>query len=156
MKSLFSVSTIIIIFFIATLIMIISFNHYKPRLLILQSYSNNYSWTQDVDAGIKRILDNKINYAMRWFYMNFDQHHENKYREMITKNARNLIDNWQPHVILAVDDESQEYVTKHYVDNSQIQIVFAGVNHDLTNYGYSQASNVTGIIKRKELNAIKE
>lgn len=156
MKSLFSISILITIFFIATLLMILFFNVYKPRLLILHSYSDDYYWTRDVSTGIKRVLDNKFNYAIRWFYMNMNNHNEPKYRENTTQTVRNLIASWQPNVVLAVDDDAQEYVMKHYVDKANIQIVFAGINRDLTNYGYSQASNVTGIIKRNELNALKD
>ena len=28
-----------------------------PRILVLQSYGSDYSWTHDVDIGIKKILE---------------------------------------------------------------------------------------------------
>ncbi|CAK0763618.1 ABC-type uncharacterized transport system, periplasmic component [Gammaproteobacteria bacterium] len=156
MKRLLSVPTLIIIFFMATVIMVIYFNFYKPRLLILQSHSRDYSWTRDVDIGIQRILGNKSDYAIRWFYMDTERHTWPEYPETIGRAARRLIEQWQPDVVLAVDDDAQEYVMKYYVDDSRLRIVFAGVSKNLTNYGYDQATNVTGILERKELQAVKE
>lgn len=147
---------VIIIFFIATLLMVISFNLSTPRVLILQSYSRNYPWSSDIDIGIRRILGERPDYALRWFYLDTDRHTDPHYYENIGQTARRLIDQWQPDIVIAIDDEAQEYVMKYYVDDPEIRIIFAGVNQDPKVYGYDQANNVTGILERNPLEAIKE
>ncbi|CAK0754548.1 ABC-type uncharacterized transport system, periplasmic component [Gammaproteobacteria bacterium] len=156
MRRLLSVPVLVIFFLTAMIVVVVNFNLHKPRLLILQSYNRDYSWTRDVDTGIRRILDSKRHYALRWFYMDTKRHPWPEYRKSIGQSARRLIDQWQPDVVVAVDDDAQEYVMKYYVDHPRIRIVFAGVNGEITPYGYDQASNVTGILERKELQAVKE
>ena len=36
-----------------------------PRILVLQSYGSDYSWTHDVDVGIKRIFEKDRTVAVR-------------------------------------------------------------------------------------------
>ncbi|CAK0767007.1 ABC-type uncharacterized transport system, periplasmic component [Gammaproteobacteria bacterium] len=156
MRRLLSVPALIILFLTATALAVIAFNINKPRLLILQSYHRDYAWTRDVDTGIRRILDDKRHYATRWFYMDTKRHPWPDYRKNVGQAARRLIEQWQPDVVLAVDDDAQEYVMKYYVDDPHIRIVFAGVNGEVTPYGYDRANNVTGILERKELQAVKE
>lgn len=156
MRRLLSIHALIIAFFSATVGAVLYFNLYKPRILILQSHSDDYSWTRDVNIGIQRVLSAKLEYAVRWFYMDTERHSWPKYRESIGHTARRFIEQWQPDVVLAVDDDAQEYVMKYFVNHPHIRIVFAGVNGELTSYGYDQATNVTGILKRKELQAIKD
>jgi ABC-type uncharacterized transport system substrate-binding protein len=59
-------------------------------------------------------------------------------------------------VLIAVDDLAQKLAAKYFVNDPQIQIVFAGVNGSVEPYGYNNAMNVTGIFERKQLHAVKE
>jgi|GEM_PF-369146 len=156
MRRFLSVPALITIFLTTVIVVVINFNLHKPRLLVLQSYNRDYSWTRDVDTGIRRILDNKRHYSLRWFYMDTKRHPWPDYRKTIGQTVRRLIDQWQPDVVLAVDDDAQEYAMKYYVNDPHVRIVFAGVNGEVTPYGYDEASNVTGILERKELQAVKE
>ena len=66
------------------------------------------------------------------------------------------IDRWQPDVVIAVDDDAQEFVTRHYVNHPRIRIVFAGVNGGIEPYGFVGAANVAGIFERKDLPALTQ
>ncbi|MCX7342935.1 MAG: hypothetical protein NT128_02150 [Proteobacteria bacterium] len=119
-----------------------------PRILVLQSYGSDYSWTHNVDIGIKRILKKENAIGVRWHYMDTKNHPEEDYKKKIAVVSRNVVDQFKPTVIIAVDDDAQEYVAKYYNNDPKIKIVFAGVNGTREQYGFDKANNVTGILER--------
>jgi hypothetical protein len=70
--------------------------------------------------------------------------------------ARRAIDQFDPMVLIAVDDLAQQLAAKYYVDQPHMNIVFAGVNGSVEPYGYLGAKNVTGVFERKPWQAVKE
>ena len=146
---------LIITFFIFLCVFVVSASLKKPRILVLQSYGTDYSWTSDVDKGINKILFKKP-YIIRWHYMDTKNHPEEDFKVKAGNAARKVIDEWQPDILLAVDDDAQQYAAKYYVNKPRIKIVFAGINGQITPYGYDNASNATGIVERNSLGAIKD
>lgn len=134
---------------------IVWYNVEKPRVLVLHSYDANYPWCRDVTTGINRVLAKKT-YSVRWYYMDAKRHPGKESKENAGKGARALIDSWRPDVVIAVDDDAQEYAAKYYVNRKDIRIVFSALNggHDI--YGYHKATNVTGILERKWYPAVKD
>jgi ABC-type uncharacterized transport system substrate-binding protein len=147
---------LIIVFMAGTLAVTVTYNHYKPRVLVLHSYDLGYPWTREATQGVKRVLEQHPDYDIRWFYMDTKRHPWTEYKENSGLSARLAIDRWKPRVIVAIDDDAQEYVTKHYVNHPRIRIVFSGVNGEADDYGFVSADNVTGIFERKDLRALKE
>lgn len=147
---------VISLFLLGLVIAVIVFNITKPRLLIVHSYNKEYVWTRDVDVGIRRILKNKSDYVMRWFYMDTKRHPWENYKINSGLAVQKLVNNWHPSVIIATDDDAQKFAMKFLVNRSDVQIVFAGVNNDTVDYGYDKANNVTGILERLPLAALKE
>ena len=127
----------------------------KPRVLILHSYDTDYLWVLEVSEGIKRVLQGKP-YSIRWHYMDTKRHPEDAFKIRAGKSAQNVIDQWQPHVILAVADNAQKLVATKYINDPHKSIVFSGVFASLSDYGYDTATNVTGILERWPLAVIKE
>ncbi|MBF0338681.1 MAG: hypothetical protein HQL05_12730 [Nitrospirae bacterium] len=148
---------IFLIFFVVEVgLMLLYFNLSKPRLLILHSYDTNYSWVRDVNTGINRVIKNKSHYFVRWHYLDTKRHPWPAYKANAGLIARKMIDKWQPDVIIASDDDAQAYVTKHYINDPKIKIVFTGVNNDLKTYGFDKANNVTGVLERLPLTALTD
>ena len=144
------------LFILASLGFVVWFNAVKPRVLVLNSYDNGYSWTRDVVLGARRVLDTRPHLAVRWYYMDTKRHPGAEFKTGAGARARRQIEAWRPDVIIAVDDDAQEYVARHYVNDPRIHIVFAGVNGEVEPYGYNGAANVTGILERKPLQGVKE
>ncbi len=144
--------------FIAILVAtIIYHNAHKPRLLILHSYDEGYPWVRDINAGLKRVLNSKENrYFVRWYYLDTKRHPEAGYKKNAGLVARRMIDDWRPDVIIAMDDDAQEYVAKYYRNKPGISVVFGGVNEEPETYDYQKAVNVTGILERLPLEVVKE
>jgi len=147
---------LISLFLAASVVVVVAYNLHKPRVLVLQSYDLTYPWTREVSVGLRRVLDEHSHFAVRWFYMDTKRHPEKEFKQKMGLAARQSIDRWNPDVIIAVDDDAQEFVTRHYVNHPGIRIVFAGVNGGVEPYGFAGAGNVTGIFERKDLPALKE
>jgi ABC-type uncharacterized transport system substrate-binding protein len=143
-------------FLAGSIIVTVAYNLHKPRVLVLHSYDLSYPWTREVSVGVRRVLDEHSHFAVRWFYMDTKRHPEKEFKQKMGLSARQSIDRWNPDVIIAVDDDAQEFVTRHYVDHPRIKIVFAGVNGGVESYGFVGAGNVTGIFERKDFPALKE
>ena len=146
------------VFLIGVIAVMIDYNLSKPRVMILQSYGPDYSWTRDVDVGIHRVLGTNSGhgYWLRWHYMDVKRHPWNAAKQSAGIEAKRAIDDWQPNLIIAIDDDAQKYAAKFYVNRPDIKIVFAGTNGGVTDYGYDNANNVTGILERKPLPALRE
>jgi ABC-type uncharacterized transport system substrate-binding protein len=127
----------------------------RPRVLVLHSYATDFSWTEDMDAGVERALGDRP-YNIRHYYMDTKKHPGLEYRKKAGAAARRLIGEWEPSVVLAFDDNAQEFVGKYFVNDPDIDIVYAGVNADIARYGYDGAENVGGIAEKIPWAAAKE
>jgi ABC-type uncharacterized transport system substrate-binding protein len=148
-----------IITFIVITLMFGSFvwlNVSRKTILILHSYNPEYAWIRDVNSGIKRVLKDQTLVRVHWHYMNTKNHPSKAYKVRAGAIARAVVNLAKPDVILAFDDDAQEYVAKYYVNEPGINIVFSGVNGRLETYGYDKANNVTGILERIPVDGIKE
>jgi len=150
-------SLILSVMFLAVMLSTaVIFNVTKPRVLILQSYDSSYPWTRDIDVGLNRIAKNWTNYSVAWHYMDTKKNSDSQSLERTGIIARRTIKRYDPHVLIAIDDLAQQLAAQYFVNDPQIQIVFAGVNGSVESYGYDKALNVTGIFERKQLHAVKE
>lgn len=144
------------LFMAGLLTLLIWFNMTKPSILILHSYDKEYAWVRDVNVGLNRVLNNKYLYQVRWYYMDTKRHPYASYKTSAGIAARRVIENMKPDVVIAIDDDAQQYVTRYFVNDPHIKIVFAGVNTNASDYGLDKANNVTGVLERLPLEAIRE
>ncbi|SMM97759.1 ABC-type sugar transport system, ATPase component [uncultured Candidatus Thioglobus sp.] len=75
------------------------------------------------------------------------KHHYNNNTELF---ADQVIAQYDPDLILAVDDNAQRFLAKKHLDTG-INIVFSGVNGKVDKYNYIGKKNVTGIFERKSI-----
>ena len=140
--------TILIIFLVMT-------NLSKPRIFVLHSYGLDFSWVRDINIGIERVLKHKP-YSIRWHYMDTKRNPSAEYKEKAGKIAINAINQWNPDIIIAVDDNAQKFVAVHFKDKKATNIVFTGVNASTEAYGYDKTKNVTGILERIPFEEFRE
>jgi ABC-type uncharacterized transport system substrate-binding protein len=119
----------------------------RPRVLVLHSYATDFSWVNDIDSGVERALGDRP-YNFRHYYMDTKKHPSLEFRTKAGEAARKFVREWEPTVILAVDDNAQEFVGKYFVNKPDINIVYAGVNADIARYGYDKSYNVAGISEK--------
>lgn len=120
----------------------------KKRVLVVHSYHSGYDWTATVSQGIRRIFAGEKNIQVETFYMDTKRKTSEALKEKAGEEARYIIEVWQPHILILVDDNAQEYVGKFYLNKKTPYIVFCGVNNRAEDYGYDKADNVTGILER--------
>lgn len=145
-----------ILFFLIMGAVIVWINSHKPRILVLHSYDSDYVWTQDVTVGLERVLNGKNWFSVRHHYMKTNKFNDEENLRRASIAGRRVVDEFQPDVLLAIDDHAQQLVAMHYVDRAGISIVFAGINGTIEPYNYHVATNVTGILERKQVAAIRE
>jgi ABC-type uncharacterized transport system substrate-binding protein len=146
---------LLLIFLVSVTIFLVTYAVNKPRILILHSYATDYAWVRDVSVGVKRALEKK-SYSLRWHYMDTKRHPEKEYMERAGATARRIIREWEPHVVIAIDDDAQKFAAQYFNNDPFIKIVYAGVGSEPKDYGYDKARNVTGILERMPLDSIKD
>jgi len=139
------------VFLVFSLATVAWFKLSQPRILVLHSYAPDYSWTRDIDIGLKRVLDAKLGYKVQWHYMDTKNHPDKESKVKAGMLARRSIDALKPNLIIAIDDDAQIYAAKQYAGDPNISILFAGINGLVEPYGYHKVSNVTGIYERRPL-----
>lgn len=127
----------------------------QPRILVLHSYATDYSWTRDIDTGLKRVLDSKLGYKVQWHYMDTKNHPDRDSKRRAGTIARHAIEALKPRIIIAIDDDAQAYAVREYAGSPDVTIIFAGVNGSVDAYGYTNAPNVTGIYEKKPLQSLR-
>jgi hypothetical protein len=145
-----------VLFVLGTLAMAVAHNLMQKRVLVLHSYDPSYSWTRDVNIGLERALAAYPEWQVRWHYMDLKRRPWPEAREAAGAQARRVIDDFKPDVVIAIDDDAQVLVGKSFVNHPHIKWVFAGVNGGVEDYGYVGAKNVTGVFERKQLGAVRE
>lgn len=137
---------------------LVAFNHHKPRLLILHSYAEEGTWEHNFNLGVQRALaDNRKPLAHRWHYMTFSasDHPTTEEWEASAQRARSVIERWRPDVLLAVGEEAQTYVARHYAGRSDLRVVYA-MTEDPALFGYPSAPHTTGVREVLPLQPIAE
>jgi hypothetical protein len=151
------VGILIGVFLAAALLLLGAFNLTKPRILVLHSSERDSSSAMKLDEGIRRVLDkNRQPLSARWHYLGINRLPDEDHREDAAKIGRRAIEQFDPDVLIAVDDEAQQYVARRYAGQARPKIVFAGIDHDPAEYGYTNAANVTGISETLPLAAVRD
>lgn len=129
----------------------------RKRVLILHSYHAEYVWLKDVNKGIlsglaeERFFPDK-NITIEYFYMDTKRKTSSDWVKKISQQAMEKIEAWQPHVVIATDDNAQKYVVAK-MKNSGVNFVFLGVNADPMAYKFINSPDdpggtITGSIER--------
>ncbi|MCP4134866.1 MAG: hypothetical protein GY754_28080 [bacterium] len=153
MKKISIILRIIFLVYIASFLVYQSLT--RPRVLILHSYYTDFSWVRDINTGIDRILKDRP-YNIRFHYMDTKRHPQLKFKQKAGVRALEVIEKWQPDVIIALDDNAQQYVSRHLVNKSGVSLLYAGTNEDPSKYGFDRAVNVSGISETMPWDAAKQ
>lgn len=114
------------------------------RCLFVSSYHQGYAWSDGVEEGLRSVLDGRC--EIKQFDMDTKRHKSTENKIQAAEQARQLIEQWQPDVVITADDNAAKYlVAKHY-RNSSLPFVFSGVNWSASEYGFPYP-NVTGIVE---------
>lgn len=140
-----------------------AFNATKPRILVLHAGAETTAWVRGVDAGIEAVLAaNRRPLAVQRHYMRLDRITRPESRAAAAAEARMAIERFDPDILLAVDDESNEAVARRHADRERPRIVYVSIDQPPERYGYpgpdaaQDRGLVTGIREELPLAAIRD
>ncbi len=148
---------LVLAFLLVALLLLVAFNSGKPRVLVLHSGQRNALTVQKIDEGLRRGLSrNRQPLSLRFHYLGIDRLPDEHHREDAAKVGRRTIKQFAPDLVIAVDDEAQQYVMRDYGGRSHPKVVYAAIDQQPQAYGYVGLANVTGAMEILPLDAIRD
>jgi len=119
-----------------------------PRLLVVHSYhQDQQEHVVEMTRGITEALAG-ADCEIRFFHMDTKRQTTTQWKRDAGDRARQLVDEYQPQVVITMDDNAQEYFARDYARATPPPyFVFGGVNADPQQYGFPTA-HITGVIER--------
>lgn len=113
------------------------------KVLWINSYQEGDPWADGISQGIRQTLSGSGVEFKAW-HMNTLQNRSETYGQQAGNAARKVIEEYNPDVVIASDDNAQRFLVVPYLIGSNLPVIFCGVNRDPLEYGYP-AANVTGM-----------
>lgn len=115
------------------------------KILWVDSYHKGYEWSDGIESGLRDVLDDS-GVEFKVLRMDTKRNTGDEFAQKAADQARTEIDSFEPDVLIASDDNAQKYlIVPHYRD-TDLPVVFNGVNWDASIYDYP-AQNVTGMVE---------
>jgi len=121
------------------------------KVLWVDSYHQGYEWSDGIEKGIRKVLG-KTGVDLRVFRMDTKRDDSIDHGKEAGIKARAVVEEFKPDVVIATDDNAQKYLIVPYLKDTDLPVVFSGVNWDASPYGYP-CRNVTGMI---EIDVVEE
>ncbi len=115
------------------------------KILFIDSYHLGYDWSDGVVDGVREVLKD-TEAELRIFRMDTKRNQSEDYQRRTALQAKALIESYRPDVVIASDDNASKYLIQPYYRDTDLPIVFCGVNWDASVYGYPYA-NATGMVE---------
>ena len=128
----------------------------KKRILIVHSYNTDYAWVKDINVGLDRGFSGIEDALIKTHYMDTKRFSDSQSKEKASINAMAEIRRWRPDVLVTIDDDAQLLVGTQFIDHPDIDLVYVGIQNSSESYGYTAASNVTGIREDVVLGPLRE
>ena len=122
------------------------------KILWIDSYHEGYAWTAGIERGIRQALEGS-GVELRIERMNTKWIVEDKGRKQAALKAKNSIEEFRPDVVIASDDNAAKYLIVPYLKNTDLPVVFCGINWDASPYGFP-CRNVTGMLEVEPVTAL--
>ena len=148
---------LVLAFLLVALLLLAVFNNGKPRVLVLHSGQRDALTVQKIDEGLREGLSrNRQPLSLRFHYLGIDRLPDEDHREDAAKMGLRTIEQFDPDLVIAVDDEAQQYVMRRYGGRSRPKLVYAAIDQQPRAYGYVGLANVTGAMETLPLDAIRD
>ena len=121
----------------------------KPpyKILYVMSYHSPWRWTDGQLEGFKAAMTG-VPAEYRQFQMDTKQNSTPVAKERKGREARALIESWKPDLVYTSDDDVQEFVAAHYI-NQGLPFVFSGMNKEPKAYGFAGSKNIAGVLEQE-------
>lgn len=126
---------------------------HAAKCLYVSSYHHGYEWSDGVERGVRSVLRGRC--ELRQFDMDTKRRKSDEEKREAALQAKRLIEEWQPDVVITSDDNAAKYLIQPYFKDAVLPFVFSGVNWTADEYGFPY-SNVTGIVEVAPIGAMLE
>jgi ABC-type uncharacterized transport system substrate-binding protein len=114
------------------------------RCLYVSSFHAGHDWSDRVEKSLEAELQGKCELSR--FYIDAQRQPAEKTAARKGSEAKKLIDQSQPRVVIACDDAASRHLVMPHLRDGAVPVVFCGVNESVEQYGYPYA-NTTGIVE---------
>lgn len=115
------------------------------KVLYINSYHRGYPGSDPIAEKIEEVLHTQ-GIEVRSFYMDSKRNPDPAFIEQAALEAKALIEQLSPDVVITSDDNAAKSVIVPYYKNAALPFVFCGVNWDASTYGFPYR-NVTGMVE---------
>jgi len=143
---LLGASSLATAFVILYILAMTGFNIWKPRILVVHSFSESSREVMDLDAGMREKLRlNRLPVSVQWYYLNSDHPEVNAMANSEIASVKRLIDDFNPGIIILADDQANHLMAVAPELKRGRRIFFIGINQSPESFGYSRNDAVAGI-----------
>jgi ABC-type uncharacterized transport system substrate-binding protein len=114
------------------------------KCLFVSSYHRGYEWSDGVERGVRSVLEGRC--ELKQFDMDAKRLKETQDLEQKAREAKALIEAWQPDVVVTADDDAAKYLIMPFYKDHAIPFVFCGINWTVEEYGFPYR-NATGMVE---------
>ena len=135
----------------------------KKKVLYVDSYNIDYPWIQELMKSLLGVFEIEMDengsfddseglVDLKVYHMDTKNNKEEDFILNAAEEAKRIIEQWQPDIVIASDDNASKYLIAPYYKDSPLPVVFCGVNGDSSVYGFP-AANITGM---EEVKLVKQ
>lgn len=114
------------------------------KCLYVSSYHRGYEWSDGVERGVRSVLEGRC--ELRQFDMDTKRKKSPEEMAAAGLEAKQIIDSWQPDVVITADDNAAKYLIQPYFKDHTIPFVFCGINWTIEEYDFPY-DNLTGMVE---------
>ncbi len=129
-------------------------NYAGKKIVYVNSYHEGYPWSDGIETGLHTILDG-TGVELKIIRLDTKQNPDVEFGKAAGAKAWSEIQAYKPDLVITSDDNAQKYLVVPFMMNSQIPVIFNGVNWDGSAYGIPTA-NMTGMIEVELPNQLVE
>jgi len=115
------------------------------KIVWVDSYHQGYAWSDGIESGVMETLAD-TGAEVKVIRMDTKRNTDTAFGEQAAMDAKTEIEAFEPDVVIACDDNAQTYLVAPYLKDTDLPVVFCGVNWDASPYGYP-TDNVTGMVE---------
>jgi ABC-type uncharacterized transport system substrate-binding protein len=138
---------------LSLVLILVSTQAYANKCLFISSYHTGYAWSDGVEHGLRETLAGKC--ELKQFNMDTKRHKKEEDKKRAALRAKELIESWEPDVVITADDNAAKYLIKPYYKDHKIPFVFCGINWNVDEYSFPY-SNTTGMVEVAPIDALFE
>ncbi|MBV1787360.1 hypothetical protein KQ940_04760 [Marinobacterium sp. D7] len=120
-------------------------DHAGKKILFIDSYHQGFEWSDGIIQGARDVLNNTA-VELKIVHMDTKRNTSEAFIKSAALGVKAAIDEFEPDVVIASDDNASKYVVVPYLKDSNTPVIFCAVNWDASVYGFP-TMNITGMVE---------